>query len=88
MGAAIAQTLHEASSSDLEAMVRNRLVQRGCVELTPCVTGVFARPLGNVLYLMVTPMTLPEACSRLLQALLTELQSNGAQTDERRAVVC
>ena len=69
-------------------MVRHCSLQRGCVELTLRALGVFARPLGNVIYLMVTPMTLPEACSRLLQALLTELQSNGARTDERRAVVC
>jgi dethiobiotin synthetase/adenosylmethionine--8-amino-7-oxononanoate aminotransferase len=59
---------------------------RSC--LTPARVGVFARPLGNVLYLMVTPMTQPDACSRLLQALLTELPQRGAQEDERLAVVC
>lgn len=88
MGAAIAQTLHEALSRGSGATVRRCEVQRGCIELTPRALGVFARPLGNVLYLMVTPMTLPEACSRLLQALLTELQSSGARKHERRAVVC
>jgi hypothetical protein len=56
--------------------------------LTRALAGVFARPLGNVLYLMVTPMTLPDACSRLLQALLAELPQRGAREDERRAVVC
>ena len=68
--------------------MRHCQLQRGCKELTPRALGVFARPLGNVLYLMVTPMTLPDACSRLLQALLTELRSNDARNDERRAVVC
>jgi hypothetical protein len=56
--------------------------------LTRALAGVFARPLGNVLYLMVTPMTQPDACSRLLQALLAELPQRGAREDERRAVVC
>ena len=31
--------------------------------------GVYARPLGPVVYLMVTPMTRPETCSRLLGQL-------------------
>jgi dethiobiotin synthetase/adenosylmethionine--8-amino-7-oxononanoate aminotransferase len=31
--------------------------------------GVFARPLGNVVYIMVTPMTKPEKCQDLLNAL-------------------
>jgi dethiobiotin synthetase/adenosylmethionine--8-amino-7-oxononanoate aminotransferase len=31
--------------------------------------GVFARPLGNVVYIMVTPMTNPEKCEELLDAL-------------------
>ena len=56
--------------------------------LTSFRLGVFARPLGNVIYLMVTPMTQPDACSRLLQALLTELPRRGTGDDQRRAVVC
>lgn len=35
--------------------------------------GIFARPLGNVVYLMVTPTTSPEVCSNLLQQLLDQL---------------
>ncbi|KAK9827365.1 hypothetical protein WJX81_001995 [Elliptochloris bilobata] len=31
--------------------------------------GVFARPLGNVAYLMVTPTTRPMVAARLLAAL-------------------
>jgi dethiobiotin synthetase/adenosylmethionine--8-amino-7-oxononanoate aminotransferase len=31
--------------------------------------GVFARPLGNVVYIMVTPMTQAEKCEELLDAL-------------------
>lgn len=31
--------------------------------------GVFARPLGNVAYLMVTPTTRPAIAARLLAAL-------------------
>eukprot|EP00899_Mesostigma_viride_P020781 jgi/Mesvir1/28704/Mv19675-RA.1 len=37
--------------------------------------GVYTRPLGNVVYLMVTPLTEPARCQDLLQALLADLQS-------------
>lgn len=36
--------------------------------------GVFARPLGNVVYLMVTPTTSPEVCTSLLQRLMSALK--------------
>ncbi len=32
--------------------------------------GIFARPLGDVVYLMVTPTTPPAKCSQLLHSLL------------------
>lgn len=35
--------------------------------------GVYARPLGNVVYLMVTPTTSREQCAILLQKLFTTL---------------
>ncbi len=35
--------------------------------------GVYARPLGNVVYLMVTPTTSREQCAHLLQTLLSAL---------------
>ena len=35
--------------------------------------GVYARPLGNVVYLMVTPTTHPAQCTRLLATLLRAL---------------
>ena len=35
--------------------------------------GVFARPLGNVVYLMVTPTTSSATCLRLLQQLINVL---------------
>ncbi len=35
--------------------------------------GVYGRPLGNVVYLMVTPTTEPEQCRRLLKKLLAVL---------------
>ena len=35
--------------------------------------GVYGRPLGNVVYLMVTPTTEPEQCRRLLEKLLAVL---------------
>ena len=35
--------------------------------------GIYARPLGNVVYLMVTPTTARSRCNRLLQQLLAEL---------------
>lgn len=35
--------------------------------------GVYARPLGNVVYLMVTPTTHPQQCTRLLGTLLQAL---------------
>lgn len=35
--------------------------------------GVYARPLGNVVYLMVTPTTARELCASLLERLLAEL---------------
>ena len=50
--------------------------------------GVFARPLGNVIYLMVTPVAPPATCSRLLDALLVELHQQDCSGDSRRAVVC
>ncbi len=37
--------------------------------------GVYARPLGNVVYLMVTPMAPPQTCDRLLDALGAELRA-------------
>lgn len=37
------------------------------------VKGIYARPLGNVVYLMVTPMTSKEICTSLLVQLLSVL---------------
>lgn len=37
--------------------------------------GIFARPLGNVVYLMVTPTTSPAVCTGLLQELLGVLRN-------------
>ncbi len=36
--------------------------------------GVYCRPLGNVVYLMVTPLTSQETCDELLDVLETTLQ--------------
>ena len=36
--------------------------------------GVYARPLGNVVYLMVTPTTHPSQCTRLLETLLEAIE--------------
>lgn len=33
--------------------------------------GIYARPLGNVLYLMVTPTTSKEICTDMLRRLLS-----------------
>lgn len=35
--------------------------------------GVYARPLGNVVYLMVTPTTSREKCQQLMQTLFSAL---------------
>ena len=35
--------------------------------------GIYARPLGNVVYLMVTPTTAKGTCTTLLQYLLSVL---------------
>ena len=35
--------------------------------------GVYARPLGNVVYLMCTPFTDPAVCDRMLEKLLSSL---------------
>ena len=35
--------------------------------------GVYARPLGNVVYLMVTPTTSKEQCMHLMQTLFSAL---------------
>jgi dethiobiotin synthetase/adenosylmethionine--8-amino-7-oxononanoate aminotransferase len=40
--------------------------------------GVFARPLGNVAYLMVTPTTRPATAARLLAALAAALDEGEA----------
>ena len=37
---------------------------------------------------MVTPVTPPDACARLLDALLTELRAPAGEADGRRGVVC
>jgi len=37
------------------------------------IRGVFARPLGSTVYLMVTPTTTPETAADLLQTLLDVL---------------
>jgi dethiobiotin synthetase/adenosylmethionine--8-amino-7-oxononanoate aminotransferase len=39
--------------------------------------GIYARPLGNVIYIMVSPMTSREECARLTQQLSTVLQQDG-----------
>ncbi|CAI0555883.1 unnamed protein product [Linum tenue] len=39
--------------------------------------GVYMRPLGNVIYLMCTPLTLPSTCRGLLVKLLRRLQQFG-----------
>lgn len=36
--------------------------------------GIYTRPLGNVVYLMVAPNTSREVCDWLLQTLITVLQ--------------
>lgn len=36
--------------------------------------GVYARPLGNVVYLMVTPTTAKDTCTHLLELLVQTLQ--------------
>ena len=53
----------EGYASNAAAGVVARLRQR----------GVYARPLGDVVYLMVTPMTDPATCSTLLAALAAAL---------------
>lgn len=35
--------------------------------------GIYARPLGNVVYIMVTPTTDPRTCTTLLHHLLSVL---------------
>lgn len=54
----------------------------------PPLTGIFARPLGNVVYLMVTPVAAQATCTRLLSALIAELHATGTHGDGRQAVVC
>ena len=38
-------------------------------------SGIFARPLGNVAYLMVTPTTSPATCRKLLNTFMQALQA-------------
>jgi dethiobiotin synthetase/adenosylmethionine--8-amino-7-oxononanoate aminotransferase len=38
--------------------------------------GVYARPLGNVVYFMVTPTTAPQQCTRLLRSLLRAIDES------------
>lgn len=37
--------------------------------------GIFARPLGDTVYLMLTPTTIPSTARKLVEALLTELSN-------------
>jgi dethiobiotin synthetase/adenosylmethionine--8-amino-7-oxononanoate aminotransferase len=39
--------------------------------------GVFARPLGNVIYIMSSPLTSRESCSELLETLATTIERYG-----------
>jgi len=39
---------------------------------------VFARPLGNVVYIIVTPLTKVEKCEELLDALEAALNDEGS----------
>ena len=41
--------------------------------------GVYARPLGNVVYFMVTPTTRPQQCTRLLRTLLRAIEASAAE---------
>ncbi len=41
--------------------------------------GVYARPLGNVVYLMCTPFTDPAACDRMLEKLISVLDSSESE---------
>ena len=42
-------------------------------------TGIFARPLGNVVYLMVTPTSSRATCAWLLQELAVAVQAAQGQ---------
>ena len=50
--------------------------------------GVYARPLGNVVYLMVSPMVQPHTCDRLLDALTAELGAPATERGAAGGVVC
>jgi bifunctional dethiobiotin synthetase / adenosylmethionine---8-amino-7-oxononanoate aminotransferase len=48
--------------------------------------GVFARPLGNVIYIMSSPLTSRENCSELLETLATTIERYGEELDLQREV--
>lgn len=47
--------------------------------------GIFARPLGNVVYLMVTPTTSRATCSWLLRELTAAVQALEQQSQQPQA---
>lgn len=50
--------------------------------------GIYARPLGNVVYLIVSPMARPTTCDALLDALTAELGAPVQEQQGKGAVVC
>lgn len=51
--------------------------------------GIYARPLGNVIYAMCSPITMPEACSEWLRTIheaVRDVAANENAHREARAV--
>lgn len=58
--------MHTRTSYLGSYMVQTRTLPLSCA-------GVYARPLGNVVYLMATPTTAKSRCDGLLRRLLASL---------------
>ncbi len=72
LGTVLAVTIEPDSSgsSGYAAASRSIPIVKKMFEL-----GVYARPLGNVVYIMVSPLTSKEECSRLCQVLRDAIES-------------
>ena len=49
--------------------------------------GVFARPLGNVLYIMCSPLTRREECTRQCETLAAVIESYGEELEAKQTRV-
>lgn len=72
LGTVLAVTIKpEDGATGYGALSRSQPIVKDLYE-----NGVYARPLGNVVYIMVSPLTSRDECGRLLQTLRTAIEKS------------